>query len=317
MRMKEATPEERKRFYTEEWSAGDIPDFLLQTLHTREFGFDMDGTGPNNRYNQFRSVSELERYLKRWSPYSAYASVAMYERPSAREGWMRAELALDIDAKDLPIKTCGCPQGKVCERCIDDARKIAAEFAEILMEDLDLKNIYFVYSGRGFHIRIFDEKAMELEQSERAQIVEYVTGGIVPTDLAISLGYSRVFRERAARTLERLDSERLVEGGIKRNVAAKLTAEKEKSVEAIRSGKIGEISEIGRMGKKTLLRLLELLARINMECTDGKVTVDTKRILRLPSSLHSGVSRKCMVVGDLDRFRLDDAVPRFVREAST
>ncbi|MEM2875178.1 MAG: DNA primase catalytic subunit PriS [Candidatus Hadarchaeales archaeon] len=315
MIFREATPGERRRFYEEEWNAGEIPEFLLQTLHTREFGFDMDGTGPSHRYNQFRSARELEGFLRRWAPYSAYASVAMYGRPSAREGWMKAELALDIDAKDLPIKTCNCPQGKVCETCIDDARKIAIEFAETLREDLDLNGVYFVYSGRGFHIRISDERAMELEQSERGHIVEYVTGGVVPSDLAIALGYSRVFRERAARTLGRLGPEDLARGGIKRNVAMRLLAERDRAVSSMRSGRIEEISGIEGVGEKTLMRLLELLARINMQCTDGKVTVDTKRILRLPSSLHSGVSMKCVAVRDIEKFRLDDALPKFAREA--
>ena len=316
MLMRESTPEERRRFYAEEWSEGEIPEFLVKTLHMREFGFDMDGKGPSNRYNQFMTTSELGNFLRRWAPYSAYASVAMYRRPSAREGWMRSELALDIDAKDLPIKTCGCPQGKVCERCIEDARLIAVEFAETLRGDLDLRDVHFVYSGRGFHIRISDEKAMELQQTERGQIVEYVTGGVVPSDLTMALGYSRVFRERAARTLSRIDEARMVEGGIRRSAAARILACREKAVSALRSGRFDEISEIGDLGERTFMKLLELLARINMECTDGKVTVDTKRILRLPSSLHSGVSMKCMLIKDIEKFRLEDAVPRFIREAS-
>ncbi|MEM2878395.1 MAG: DNA primase catalytic subunit PriS [Candidatus Hadarchaeales archaeon] len=313
--MRESTPEERRRFYAEEWRPEDLPGFITRTIGSREFGFDMDGTGPSNRYNQFQSPADLERFLRRWSPYSAYASVAMYTRPSAREGWMKSELAMDIDAKDLPIRTCGCREGSVCEVCIEEARRVAIEFSETLGGDLDLKDIHMVYSGRGFHVRVMDERVMPLEQTERGQIVEYVTGGVLPTDLTLSLGYSRVFRERAARTLSMIPEEKLLSSGMRRSIVERIFAERDKAVAAMRAGRFDEISEIEGMGKRTFMRFLELLARVNMECTDGKVTVDTKRILRLPSSLHSGVSMKCIEVRDIERFRLDDAVPKFMREA--
>ena len=315
MMMHEATQEERKRFYAEEWNRHEIPDFIMHTLSLREFGFDPDGSGPNNRYNQFVTVEQLGDYLRNRAPYSAYASVALYERPSAREGWLKSELALDIDAKDLPIKSCGCQPGNVCEVCIDEARLVAKQFAEVLAGDLGLRNINFVYSGRGFHVRVNDESVMTLEGNERAQIVEYVTGNAIPTDVTMALGYSKVFRERVARSFDSLGEEKLLEvRGMRKPLAQKLMLEKARAVEMIRMGKLDGISDFDGMGPKTFRNLLEFLMRMNLEFTDGKVTIDTKRILRLPSSLHSGVSMKCMLVRDIDRFRLEDAIPKFVRE---
>lgn len=315
MIMHEATQEERKRFYAEEWNRREIPDFIMHTLSLREFGFDLDGSGPNNRYNQFVTAEQLGDFLRSRAPYSAYASVALYERPSAREGWLKADLALDIDAKDLPIKSCACPPGSVCEKCIDEARLVAKQFAEVLAGDLGLRNINFVYSGRGFHVRVNDESVMTLEGNERAQIVDYVTGNVIPTDVTMALGYSKIFRERVARTFSSLGEEKLLEvKGMRKPLAEKLMLEKARAVEMIKKGKLDEISDFEGMGPKTFRNFLEFLTRTNSEFTDGKVTIDTKRILRLPSSLHSGVSMKCMFIRDLDRFRLEDAVPKFVRE---
>ncbi|HDI12633.1 MAG: DNA primase catalytic subunit PriS [Hadesarchaea archaeon] len=315
MMMREATPEERRIFYKEEWNKREIPDFILHSLSLREFGFDLDGTGPSHRYNQFITVEQLENFMRNRAPYSAFASVALYERPSAREGWLKSELVLDIDAKDLPIRSCSCPPGKVCERCIDDARKVAMEFAETLSGDLDLHNIHFVYSGRGFHVRVTDESVMGLEQNERGQIVEYVTGGVVPTDITMALGYSKVFRERAARTFNALNEERLLGiRGLRKTVIQRLMCEKERALKAIRDGKLDEIFSFEGMSQKTFCSLLGFLARINSGFADGKVTIDTKRILRLPSSLHSGVSMKCTLVRDIEHFKLESAVPKFVRE---
>ncbi len=315
MEMHEATPEERRQFYSEEWNKRELPDFILHTLSLREFGFDLDGTGPSHRYNQFMTAEQLTEYLQNRAPYSVFASVALYEQPSMRKGWMKSELALDIDAKDFPLKSCGCPPGSVCERCIDDARRVAMEFAETMSKDLGLRNINFVYSGRGFHIRVIDDAIMTLEQTERDQIVKYITGGVIPTDFTMALGYSKVFRERLARTFERLGEEHLSKArGLRRSVVQKLMAEKERALSAIRNGKMDEFSTLEGLGPKTFRQLLEFLVRLNLEFTDGKVTIDTKRILRLPSSLHSGVSMRCMLLRDIGRFRLEDAIPKFVRE---
>jgi len=314
MQMREATPEERKRFYTEEWSKHELPDFILHTLSLREFGFDY-GEGPSHRYNQFMTVEQLADFLRNKAPYGAYASVALYEQPSMRKGWLKSELVFDVDAKDLPLKSCGCSGGVVCEKCLDEARRIAAMFAETLRSDLDLRNIYFVYSGRGFHIRATDDAVMTMEQTERTQLVEYVTGGVIPTDVTMALGYSRVFRERIAQTFERLSKERLLEiHGMRKALAQQLIEEKEKVVTAMRRGWLNEIQNFEGMGEKTFQLLLEFLTRLNAELTDGKVTIDTKRILRLPSSLHSGVSMKCILVRDIERFSIENAIPKFARE---
>ena len=314
MIMRPATPEEIKRFYREEWNKKDLPDFITHTLSLREFEFDLDGSGPSHRYNQFLTLEQLEEFLRVRAPYSAYASVALYENPRKREGWLKADLVFDIDAKDLPVKPCGCPKGQVCYKCIEQAKQVALEFADVLRRDLGFRQIVFVYSGRGFHIRVLDEFAMRLEHNERQQLVSYVTGAVVPTDLSLALGYSKVFRERAAKLLRLMNEEKLREV-VKRRAFKNLLRFKDQIVQYLLEGRVDDILSLEGIGAGTLEALLTGLARINSEFTDGKVTVDTKRILRLPSSLHSGVSRKCMVIKNLDSFTPDDAVPRFLLEA--
>jgi len=315
MKMRPATPEERRRFYREEWTRREVPDFILRTLPLREFAFDVDGTGPNNRYNQFETVEQLENYLRDRAPFAAYASVAHYQRPADREGWMGAELAFDIDAKDLPLKTCGCQGAAVCERCLDEARRVAAEFGDALRDDLGLANVSFVYSGRGFHIRVNDASAMNLGGSERGQVVKYLTGGSLPGDVTMVGGYPRIFRSRAARAFDRLCERGFQDAeGLRKPLVAKLIAGRQAALGMIRQGRLKDLT--GGMGEKSREQLLEIITRANAALTDGKVTIDIKRILRLPSSLHSGVSMKCLLIKDIDRFRLDDAVPRFVREGA-
>ncbi len=57
------------------------------------------------------------------------------------------------------------------------------------------------------------------------------------------------------------------------------------------------------------------IASLNLTLVDAKVSIDLKRILRLPSSLHSGVSMKSTLIKNLETFDpFQDAVPKFVYE---
>ncbi|MEE8400657.1 MAG: DNA primase small subunit domain-containing protein, partial [Candidatus Hydrothermarchaeaceae archaeon] len=155
--FRKATLEERRIYYSEEWNIEDVPNFILKSLSKREFGIDHDGMGPRDRYNKFETPEELSNYLRKRAPFAVYCSVSFYEKPEKREGWEKAELVFDIDAKELTLKKC-CKE--VCEKCLDKAKKVTIEVTKILREDLALKNIYLSYSGRGYHIRVQDEDIM-------------------------------------------------------------------------------------------------------------------------------------------------------------
>ena len=59
--LKPATYRERTLYYKEEWDVNDIPDFILNSLYSREFGFDHIGQGPNDRYKTFTDPLRLKQ----------------------------------------------------------------------------------------------------------------------------------------------------------------------------------------------------------------------------------------------------------------
>ena len=317
MIFSEATPEERRRYYREEWSLKEVPEFILETLPQREFGFDHRGEGPSDRYNLITTPAQLEGVLIRIAPYAAYSSVSFYSRPERREGWLGAELVFDVDAKDLPLRPCSCAPGEVCEACLGEAKEYIQGVAEVLREDFALEELHFIYSGRGYHLRVLDGKVLRMRSQERASLLDYVAGGVVPPGELLELrrGYPRIFRLHLLRLLSLLSpgvfrgsgipprrAEALLEPRTLRRVANEL---EEGSFSLLRA----------KLGSRGFARFLELMRRLNAEMLDARVTVDVKRILRLPSSLHSKVSMKCVHIKNLERFDpFKHAIPKFLEE---
>lgn len=312
--FEEATPEERKIYYNEEWNAKELPDFIVDSIEQREFGFDYDGSGPSDRYNQIFSVGELERVLRNRYPYAVYSSVAYYKKPRKREGWIKAEFVFDIDAKDLPVKSCGCGKGMVCEKCLEEAKEYVFLISEALKDDFGIKkgDIRYIYSGRGYHIRVFDPELMLLSREERGKLVDYVACNKVPEVLNLSFGYPKLFRERFLIFLKYALPEDLKIKGVGKQRIEEILKKKRIIANEVEEG---DFSTLRKILKSKFQDFLFHVANINAESLDAKVTVDTKRILRLPSSLHSKVSMKCVEIKNLERFSpLKHAVPKFVEE---
>jgi len=314
-----ATPEERKRYYKEEWNIKQVPEFISNTIQEREFGFDHIGRGPNDRYKTFRTPEFLRRFLKVRTPFAAYSSVAFYNKPQRRDGWNGAELVFDVDAKDIPVRTCEC-EG-VCDICLNEAREIVCGLIDVLKGDLGLKNIHVVYSGRGYHDRVLDPSVLKTDSDVRSQIVKYIIGADVPENefsldfervsyehFVIPFGYPKVFTDRVKYTMLHLNKNNKLD-----DVNKKLLNDVLKYRNLIENNQWGPFK--GKIGPQRYRKVIGGIASLNMSLVDAKVSIDLKRILRLPSSLHSMVSMKCTVVKNIETFDpFKEAVPKFVLE---
>lgn len=314
-----ASPEERRRYYREEWDVKNLPDFISKSIHNREFGFDHFGRGPNDRYKVFRNTDYLKRFLRSKTPFAAYCSVAFYDKPRRRDGWMKAELVFDVDAKDIPVRTCGCDG--VCEVCLNQAKEIVSGLLDTLRGDMGLKDIHVVYSGRGYHVRVLDEDVTPMDSDVRAQIVKYLVGADVPQNeygsngmtynlehFTIPFGYPQVFTDRVKYSILHLNKDSKLD-----DVNKKLLNDVLKNRHLLEDDKWGLFkNQIGPLRYK---KVVKGIASLNMSLVDAKVSIDLKRILRLPTSLHSIVSMKCTEVKNMETFDpLRDAVPKFVYE---
>jgi DNA primase small subunit len=315
--FRQASLEERKIYYSEEWKIEDVPDYILDSLSKREFGFDHDGTGPKDRYNRFETPDALADFLRKRAPYAVYCSVSFYEKPEKREGWKEAELVFDIDAKELTIKAC-CDAGDVCKKCLARAKEVVREVDRLLREDLTLNPTYISYSGRGYHIRVQDEDVMPEGAEVRANIFDFVRDRLYTPPKAM-LNPPVVFSPLTKKIMHMLIEDGTSEVLI-RNVprigdvtAKKIFENRENILADVDNNKVRELKNT--IGEKRTENFLEDIYMGHINLMDAKVTVDIKRILRLPPSLHSKISRKCVEVKDIENFDpWKDAVPNFASE---
>ncbi len=193
-----------KRYYIEK--AEEI--YVPSRLQEREFGYFTFGEKVMVRHLSFSTPEELREMLIEKAPLHVYNSSAFYKYPRApmeEKGWLGAELVFDIDADhlktpckknhdfkickncltDYPVEAERCPKcgGQlekvewVCEKCLESAREEARKLLEILETDFGFKNIRMAFSGnRGYHVIVSDEEVLDMNQLERKEIIDYITG---------------------------------------------------------------------------------------------------------------------------------------------
>lgn len=317
--LKPATPEEREIYYREEWDIKQLPQFIKDSIENREFGFDHFGKGPNDRYKVFNNPVYLKRFIKSKTPFAVYCSVAYYMKPRRRDEWIKSELVFDVDAKDIPLRTCHCDN--VCPTCLEEAKETINNLIDTLNDDLGLKYKHIIYSGRGYHIRILDHDVMKMDSDVRSQILKYILGSQLPKykyddgqrtykieHFSIPLGYPQVFTNRVKYAIQHLTEKSTLD-----NVNQKLLKDIITHRNLLDDNKWGSFKN--KIGPIRYKKVTNAIASLNMNMVDAKVTIDLKRILRLPSSLHSMVSMKCMEVKNIETFDpFKEAIPKFVYE---
>jgi len=311
----------------------------------REFAFVFFGSRGMVRHLSFDRKKILKNFLIEKVPAHVYYSTAYYQNPNAptmqEKNWMGAELIFDLDSDHLPDAN-KISYEKQLELVKDEFYKLVNDF---LLGDFgfDEKNIELFFSGgRGYHCHVKDPKILNLDSSERREIVDYITG----RDLIDSL----LFREHITRTInvkgrnvpsektlimprptepgwsgrisrgliEIIDEiiksenpiEKLEEYGVKKDTAEKLLADlSEERLNRIKEGRLDQSKTIRKFFLNNALR--RTAVSMSAGETDEPVTCDVKRLIRLPLSLHAKTGLKVFRI-TIDKLRdfnpLKDAI---------
>jgi len=290
------------------------------------------------RHQSLFDLGDVDTFFADNAPRHAYFSAARYDDPGAstmsKKGWRSADLIFDLDADHLPGVD---PETTSYPEMLAECKDALWRLLDFLEDDFAFDDLTVVFSGgRGYHVHVRDESVRDLDSDARREIVDYVRAIDLDTEELIRTVSDRGTTKRVLRTeggwgarvhealvayaddLREMDAEaareRLMElDGIGEGRAETILGAFERNPTAVREGNV----EAGGPGVRRLVSALA--ARVTATDTapiDEPVTTDTRRLIRLPGTLHGGSG---LVVTPIDRADLDgfdplrDAVPeRFV-----
>ncbi len=206
--MRPATLEERKQFYTMEFKMDRLASWLRERpgrtnfaviigRHTKifpqEYREDADTTIIIEKY---KDLDDVGHQILEFLPEAAY-----YDRNIYLDGKkVGQELAFDLDPENVECPIHGSLADKLargqglgfCSIELDMVRKQAMGLYEHLGEEYSC--LKAVYSGRGFHIHVFDQEAFILGTKERLAIARSVKGLGFAIDEWVTAGEMRLIR---------------------------------------------------------------------------------------------------------------------------
>jgi DNA primase catalytic subunit len=206
--MRPATLEERKQFYTSEFNVRKVAAWLrgrpgrtnfavIIGRHTKifpdEYREDADTTIIIGKY---RDLGDLRLQILEFLPEAVY-----YDRNVYVDGEKAGqELAFDLDPENVTCPVHGTLVDKLargqglgfCKIELGIVKKQAVDLHEHLSKTYS--SLKIVYSGRGFHIHVFDEEACLLTTKKRLAIARNVKKKGFAIDEWVTAGEMRLIR---------------------------------------------------------------------------------------------------------------------------
>ncbi|MBN2421355.1 hypothetical protein JXB27_03700 [Candidatus Woesearchaeota archaeon] len=198
MKRRFSSLEERREFYKKEFSVKKVKSwFRKNKIHLPQICALDAGTESNILLNKkwkntmfYFPFSELKNQIKNYVPEDVYYDRNTYKNPKQvlktlkLNKWVRQELTFDLDVDNIPKR----------ESFESRLRKIYKKSVELKNElkKRGFRKIAIVYSGKGFHVHVFDKKAYALDVAEREKLNDKFSD--FPIDPWVSKGYIRLIR---------------------------------------------------------------------------------------------------------------------------
>lgn len=207
--MRPATLEERGQFYTKEFNMKNIAEWLRDRpgrtnfaviigRHTKifpqEYREDADTTIIIDKY---QDINDVRLQILEFLPEAAYYDRNVYLENGKKTG---QELAFDLDPENVICPVHGSLADKLargqglgfCDIELEMVKKQAVSLHQYLEKTFSCLRI--VYSGRGFHIHVFDEEACLLNEKKRREIARDVKKRGFAIDEWVTAGEMRLIR---------------------------------------------------------------------------------------------------------------------------
>ena len=214
--MRYATLEERKHFYTQEFNLSEVPQWLEQHSGKVKFAVVIgrhtkiypekyrEDAGTTIIIDDYKSLGDVCDDLIEFLPEAAYYDRNIYDSKNRKTG---QELAFDLDPENITCPIHGTLADKMqrhqglsfCKIELELVKEQALSLYEHLEHQFSSMKI--VYSGRGYHIHVFDPEAYALSTKERRQLARKVKEKGFKIDEWVTAGDMRLIRGWAHRPL--------------------------------------------------------------------------------------------------------------------
>jgi DNA primase catalytic subunit len=207
--MRYTSLEERERFYSSEFNLekvsqwfvkeqGNVKFAVIIGRHTKIFPEKYkEDASTTIIIDEYSNLQDLRSQILEFLPEAVYYDRSVYGENDVKLG---QELAFDIDPENITCPIHGSLADKMkrlqglsfCELEIKMAQREAMWLFDFLEDHFS--NVRAVYSGRGFHLHVFDKTAYLLNQKERQEIAELVKKEGFHIDEWVTAGEMRLIR---------------------------------------------------------------------------------------------------------------------------
>lgn len=207
--MRLSTLEERLRFYREEFAIEKVVEWLKERtdkvrfaviigrhsrIYPKEYAEDASTTIIIDEYSD---MEDVKNQIIEFLPEAVYYDRNVYDEKGNIIG---QELAFDLDPENITCPIHGSLEDKMgrnqglsfCELEFQMVKDETIRLYEYLAKKFSRLKI--VYSGRGFHIHVFDKEAYTLKFEERKLLAKDVKETGFPIDEWVAAGEMRLIR---------------------------------------------------------------------------------------------------------------------------
>jgi len=207
--MRYATLDERKKFYTSEFNPAEVAEWFGTRMENVKFAVIMgrhtrvyrekykEDAGTTIIIDDYQGLNDVRDQILEFLPESVYYDRNIYDAHNHKTG---QELAFDLDPENITCPVHGSLADKMkrhqglsfCALELQMVKEQAIRLYEFL--ENSFSDMCIVYSGRGFHIHVFDPEAYALNDKQRHELAQKVKAKGFGIDEWVTVGEMRLIR---------------------------------------------------------------------------------------------------------------------------
>jgi DNA primase catalytic subunit len=207
--MRYASVEERKEFYTQQFDIGKVAQWLNRRkgravyaviigrhtkIYPEKYKEDSETT---IIIDEYKDLSDVRDQIIEFLPEAVYYDRNVYDENGNKIG---QELAFDLDPENITCPIHGnlsdkMKRGQGLGFCKIELEKVKEQAIRLYKHlESQYQEIEVVYSGRGYHLHVFDSETYSFDEKKRAEIARSVKKRGFAIDEWVTAGEMRLIR---------------------------------------------------------------------------------------------------------------------------